>query len=81
MKLYRLYQELDIVKRIKVSRLRWVGRVMKMHEDDPTRKHCWGGLLFSAGEEDQEQVLYNIEEHLRIVVLREWRRQAMNGDD
>ena len=40
----------DIMKRIKVSRLRWVGHVKRIHEDDITRKT----LFVSASEEDQE---------------------------
>jgi hypothetical protein len=36
--MYRLYKEPDIVKTIKVGRLRWIGHVMKMDVDDSVRK-------------------------------------------
>jgi len=33
-----LYDELDIVKVIKIRRLRWLGHVFRMQELDPCRK-------------------------------------------
>jgi hypothetical protein len=39
--LYRLYKEPDIVKTIKIGRLRWTGHVMRMDVDDP----LWKTLL------------------------------------
>ena len=38
--IYRLFQGPDIVETIKISRLRSFAHVIRMHEDDPTRKHC-----------------------------------------
>jgi hypothetical protein len=36
--LCRLYKEPDVVKTIKIGRLRWIGHVMRMDVDDPVRK-------------------------------------------
>lgn len=32
------FKGLIIMKTMKISRFRWVDHVMRMHEDDPTRK-------------------------------------------
>ena len=36
--LYQLYASIDIVKRIKMARLRWLGHVSRMEENEPARK-------------------------------------------
>ena len=36
--LYGLYGDIDIVKRIKIQRLRWLGHVVRMEESTPARK-------------------------------------------
>jgi hypothetical protein len=36
--LYKLYNEPDIVKVIKVGRLRWLGHLFRMQEQNPCRK-------------------------------------------
>jgi hypothetical protein len=36
--LYRLYKEPDIVKIIKIGRLRWIGHAMRMDVDDSLQK-------------------------------------------
>ena len=36
--LYALYVELDIVKMIKIGRLRWLGQLFRLQELDPCRK-------------------------------------------
>ena len=33
--LYEVYVDIDIVKRITIQRLRWLGHVVKMNEDAP----------------------------------------------
>jgi len=37
-KLHTLYDELDIVKVIKIGKLRWLGHFCRMQEPDPSRK-------------------------------------------
>ena len=36
--LYEMYDEAEVVQRIKVKRLRWLGHVVRMDEENPTRK-------------------------------------------
>jgi hypothetical protein len=36
--LYTLYNELDIVKTMKIGRLRWLGHLFRMQKLDPCRK-------------------------------------------
>ena len=81
LQLYRLFQGLVFVKIIKVSRLRKVGRVMRMHENDTIRKTLlvrpFGKLGIS-----RTRFFDNIEEDLRTIGVRGWRRQrALDGDD
>jgi hypothetical protein len=37
--LYELFSESDIVKTIKIGRLRWAGHVIRMLDDNPIKKH------------------------------------------
>ena len=37
-KIYNLYSEPNIVNIIKVGRLRWIGHIMRMQEDNATRR-------------------------------------------
>ena len=36
--LYKLYTDLDIIKTIKISKLRWTGHIMRMPEENPVKK-------------------------------------------
>jgi hypothetical protein len=75
------YKEPDIVKAIKICRLRWIGHVMRMDVDDPVRKT----LLEKPGEQcrrgrPRTKFLDNVEEDLGNVGIRAWRRTAMGRD-
>ena len=35
---YSSFSDVDIVKHIKISRLRWAGHIIRMEEDNPARK-------------------------------------------
>ena len=41
--LYELLNDMDVVQRINIQRLRWLGRVVRMEEDAPARR------VFDAG--------------------------------
>ncbi|XP_073848775.1 uncharacterized protein [Musca autumnalis] len=36
--LYQLYKDMNIVKRIEMQRLRWLGHIMRMSDDEPAKK-------------------------------------------
>jgi hypothetical protein len=36
--LYSLYKDLDVIRVIKVARLRWVGHLVRMEENSPCKK-------------------------------------------
>jgi hypothetical protein len=48
--LYGLYKDLDIVKVIKVTRLRWLGHLLRMEENSPCKK-----ITFSQPEGSQKK--------------------------
>ena len=37
-KLYDIYDDIDVVKRIKIQRLGWLGHVTRMYSSNPVRK-------------------------------------------
>ena len=42
--LYELLNDMDVVQRINIQRLRWLGHVVRMEEDAPARR-----TVFDAG--------------------------------
>ena len=36
--LYKMYNDANVAKKIKIQRLRWLGHVVRMVESNPTRK-------------------------------------------
>jgi hypothetical protein len=48
--LYSLYKDPDIVKVIKVARIRWLGHLVRMEENSPCKK-----ITFSQHEGSQEK--------------------------
>jgi hypothetical protein len=79
--LCRLYKEPDIVKTIKIGRLRWIGHVMRMDVDDPVRKTL---LEKPVGQRrrgrPRTRFLDNVEEDLGDTGIRAWRRRAMDRE-
>lgn len=80
--LYRLFQGPDIIKTIKLGRLRWVGHIMRMEADDPTRKAL---LDKPVGQRrrgrPRMRFLDNIDADLNGIGVRAWRRRALDRDD
>ncbi|XP_053968149.1 uncharacterized protein LOC128869602 [Anastrepha ludens] len=50
--LYELYANIDVVQRIAIQRLRWLGHVMPMDEEAPTKKVFEGDVQRADAEED-----------------------------
>ncbi|CAG9834596.1 unnamed protein product, partial [Diabrotica balteata] len=80
--LYRIYQEPDIVKHIKIGRLRWVGHVMRMEQTDPARKTLLDRPIGQRRRgRPRTRFLDNIDQDMRNMEIRAWRRKAMDRDD
>ena len=79
--LYSLFTDVDIVKYIKIARLRWACHIIRMEEDNPKKNLT---LLKPEGSRgigrpklrwmDGEEV------DLRKIGVRAWRRRALDKD-
>ena len=80
--IYSSFSDVDIVKHIKISRLRWAGHIIRMEEDNPVRKLT---LLKPEGSRrvgrPKLRWMDGIEEDLRKIGTRAWRRRALDRDD
>jgi hypothetical protein len=79
--LYKLYNEPDIVKVIKVGRLRWLGHLFRMQEQNSYRK------LTLHNPEGTRRIgrpavrwLDSAEEDLKTLGVRNWRRKSQDPD-
>ena len=75
--LYSLYDEPDIIEVVKIGRLQWLGHLFRMQELDPCRKLT----LFKPEDtrrvgEPELRWLESVEEDLKNVGMRSWRRQS-----
>ena len=79
--LYSIYSEPDIIKTIKISKLRWTGHIMRMLEENPEKK-----LTLLRPEESirtgrpKLRWLDGEEKDLRTLGIRGWRRRALDRD-
>jgi hypothetical protein len=81
-KLCELFKEEEVVKFIKLSKLRWAGHVMRLNDNDPDRKVLMSqpGGSRSKGRpklrwEDQ------VAEDAATAGCRNWKRTAHNHED
>ena len=79
--LYSIYTDPDIIKTIKISKLRWTGHIMRMPEENPIKK-----LTFLRPERSRRagrpklRWLDRGEEDLRTLGIIGWRRRALDRD-
>ena len=80
--LYQLYEDADISTEIKRARIRWLGHVERMPETRAVRQafrdHPQGRRL--AGR-PRKRWLDDVEENLRQLGIRGWRRRAQDRDE
>jgi endonuclease/exonuclease/phosphatase family metal-dependent hydrolase len=75
--LYNLYQEPDVVTKIKVARLRWIGHIERKDDDDKTKK-----ILFRNPDRTRrrgrpkQRWLDCVEADIRKLNIRNWRSVA-----
>ena len=79
--IYNLYSEPNIVNIIKIGRLRWIGHVMRMEEDNATRRLT---LLRPDGGRRRGRPklrwMDGVEEDLRKLGVGGWRRKALDRE-
>ena len=75
--LYELLNDMDVVQRINIQRLRWLGHVVRMQEDAPVRR------VFDAGICGRRRTgrpcirwKDQIEEAVSSIGITNWRRRA-----
>jgi hypothetical protein len=79
--LYQLYNEPDIMEAMKSGRLRWLGHLFRLQEQNPCRK-----LTLHKPEVNRRvgrpaiRWLGSIKEDLNIVGIRNWRRKTQDWD-
>lgn len=80
--LMALYEEADVVKGIKIGRLRWLGHLHRMEEGRAPRKAYEGhpGGRRPRGR-PRLKWLEKVEEDLDKLRVRQWRRKAMDRSD
>ena len=76
-----LFLTIDIIKSIKISKLRWTGYIMRTPEENPVKKLT---LLRPEGSRRADRpklrCLDRVEEDLRTLGIRGWRRRALERD-
>ena len=79
--LYSIYTDPDIIKTIKISKLRWTGRITRMSEENPVKKLT---LLRPEGRRrtgrPKLRWLDGVEKDLGTLGIRGWRRRSLDGD-
>ena len=79
--LYDIYDDFDVLKRIKIQRLRWLGHVAPMDNSNPVRKVFEsepGGGCRRQGRPLQRWAKQD--ENLRTLDIRNWRQAATACD-
>jgi hypothetical protein len=72
-----LYEDLDIVRVIKVARLRWLGHLVRMEENSPCKK-----ITFSQPEGSQKKGrpklrwLDSVLKDVKLLKVETWRKKA-----
>ena len=77
-----IYDDIDVVKRIKIQRLRWLSHVARMNSSNPLRKVFeseLGGGFRRQGRPPQRWAK-QVDENLRTLCIRNWRQAATSRD-
>ena len=75
--LYELFNYMDVVQRINIQRLSWLGHVVRMEEEAPTRRVFDAGICRSR-RRGRPCIRWKnkIEEALSSICVTNWRRRA-----
>lgn len=80
--LYQLYADIDIVKKIKVQRLRWLGHVERMEENAPQKRISLGPPPDGKRKQGRPSLRWmdDVEQDIKQLGLRNWREKARNRE-
>ena len=75
--LYELYPDIDVVRRVKIARLRWLGHVSRMDQNEPARK-VFEDVLEGRRKVGRPRLRWKdqVDESLRILGVTNWREKA-----
>lgn len=79
--LYNLYNDNNIVQRIKLGRLRWAGHVVRMREDDPARQ-VFLARQYTTRRRGRPRLRWSdgVDEDAEKIGIPNWRTQALQRD-
>jgi len=77
--LYRIYQGPDIVRSIKIGRLRWLGHVMQMNANDPSKNTLLDKPI-GKRKRGRPRTRY-MENDLKVIGVSGWRKKASDRNE
>ncbi|GBN16958.1 hypothetical protein AVEN_182787-1 [Araneus ventricosus] len=77
--LYRLYKEPQVTQIIRSNRLRWLGHVWRIPENNPTRMHTFKNIgVARARDRPSTRWLDDTENDIKILKIINWQRVALD---
>lgn len=78
--LYRLYEEPNIVRSIKVNRLRWLGHVERMDDMEPSKRMFHQAVVGTRKRgRPRSRFKDQVEDNLKTLGVRNWKARARDG--
>ena len=71
--LYQLFSDIDIVRRIELQRLRWLGHVVRMDEDAPAQKAYTSEPADGSRRRKTPRIRWNDQVENNIADLSNWK--------
>ena len=59
--LYQLFSDIDIVRRIELQRLRWLGHVVRMDEDAPAQKAYKSEPAYGSRRRERRRIRWKVQ--------------------
>ena len=81
--LYELFDDIDIVKRIKIQRLRWLGHVVRMDKQAPAKRVFESDPKGGARRRGRPNIRWQnqLEENIASLGIANWRQSAGRRTD
>lgn len=77
--LYELYDDVDLVRRVKIQRLRWLGHVVRMDEETPARKVFDSAPSGGQRRRGRPFIRWRdqVENNINAIGISNWRQKAV----